>query len=329
MSNNLLKNFVPHYREGFGDSFVFHDMQSLLKEAEKAEELRPYSISSGSWVGRDFSDMESGHTMRGAFEGVKAPSQQDIDLVKAMSESLSPFFGKIGIKSIANEMKWQERRGRVSARKLLTGESRYRRGRKKVKDSFNGGVFTIVVDIGGNSGVKPIDLFWRASSALACAEVLEKLGYRVNIWGATNGTGVRRSTEGRPSTNMEVCWKVKDAKQPFNIGTCSAGLSSWFFRSVCFQLWHRYNTCHSGLGSSRAVSIEQAKLLTGDDDALLMTANPHGSKARQRAIESMVYLLQTAGVLENDDEALSQLDLEEGTSYWQERIDNLQNERRY
>tara|TARA_R100000458_G_C8278539_1_gene254986 strand:- start:22271 stop:23251 length:981 start_codon:yes stop_codon:yes gene_type:complete len=323
-----LGKFVPNYREGFGDSFVFDSVSDLIREAEKAHEARPYAISEGSWVGRDFSDMESGHTLKGAMEGVKNPAQRDIDLVKVMSESLAPFFSKLGIKSIANEMKWQERRGRVSARRLLTGESRYRRGRKKVKESFNGGIFTIVVDIAGNCGVKPVDLYWRAASALAAAEVLEKLGYRVAIWGATSGYGVRRTTSDRPDTNMEVIWKVKESSQPLNIATCSAALSSWFFRSVCFQLWHRYNTCHSGLGSSRAFTLEQARGMTGDPEALLMTANPHGSKARQRAIEGMVYLLQTAGVLENDDEALAELDLEEGTSFWQEKIDNLTNMRR-
>ena len=120
-----LKKFVPNYREGFGDSFVFDNVSALLKEAQKAiDEGREYSIDRGSWVGRDFSDMESGHTMKGAFEGVKNPSQKDIDLVKLMSESLAPFFNKLGIQSIANEMKWQERRGRVSARRLLTGEAR-------------------------------------------------------------------------------------------------------------------------------------------------------------------------------------------------------------
>ncbi len=107
---------------------------------------------------------------------------------------------------------------------------------------------TICVDVGGNCNVEPDSLIWRGVAAVSAAKILEKAGYRVELWGCNSSQRAFRDDWG-----LSVFVRLKRHNDRLDVASLINGVSGWFFRSVLFSLW---NVCDGhvparGLGKHR------------------------------------------------------------------------------
>lgn len=80
-------------------------------------------------------------------------------------------------------------------------------------------------------------LLWRGVAAIVIADLLEKSGYRVELYNIDNASNV--FYHGEDKTWHTIC--LKDSHSPLDIAAVVNALSGWFYRTVMFQLNSNYD----------------------------------------------------------------------------------------
>jgi hypothetical protein len=141
---------------------------------------------------------------------------------------------------------------------------------------------TVLTDVTTSAYVDSEEILWRGAAALAMTDVLERQGYRVELWGFhhvsddgyTDGSGLFGAV------------KFKDAGKPLNVTALACGVSGWFYRSVFFQSYYlAKNTPTSGLGHvAHGLYPWQRDLITTEENpVVLMDVWSKESAVRQAA----------------------------------------------
>ena len=273
-------------------SQCFDSVSEMVAKGEEVVDKRCYEIDDPSWTGRDFTMGGSPQAnMRLAFEAAFDAQQDEVDLIKELSKEFRKALHDLGNLGLKPQFKWNDRKGRVNVHRILAGEEKFRRGRiNKMTDS---GIVSIVVDIGQNADVSKEKGFMRAAAALAAVEFLEQTcGLRVNLWACEAGSDMFNN--GIP--NMETAWRLKAADRPLNLSVVTASMTTWFFRTTCFQSFFIPETPDTGLGRSVAPTIEQGKRMTGDENCHLITASLSGTveECRNNAIKAAKQVIENA-----------------------------------
>lgn len=280
------------------------DLLDAVSATEGVHDIRSFDTG---WLGRDgISGLPD------AVQGCQEVYEPDMVTVREMAAGLEAAFDEAGIIAIHRPKVNHETRGRVSARRLLLGEPRYRRGRKP-KSHAGSGICTLAIDIGGNCNISADVLFWRAAVGVAACDALEARGYRVQLWGCWYSVGAYTTGD-----DALMCWQVKAAEEPLNIGLAASALSAWFFRTVGFaSMWLSGSGQQptGGLGSSRVVTDGMMRAVTGDPLTRVITAN-HGGDAKTQALESCLNVLRGFGAIADHDHGTGITDSDDE---WRER----------
>jgi hypothetical protein len=130
--------------------------------------------------------------------------------------------------------------------RFRTGAPFWRTSKRRSGNGPN--VVTICVDVGGNCNIDHEALIWRGVAAVSAAKVLERAGYRVELWACCSLSGAFRDGFG-----LFMGVRLKRHNDRLDITSLINGISGWFFRSVLFSL---VNVCEGrtpeyGLGQHR------------------------------------------------------------------------------
>lgn len=103
-------------------------------------------------------------------------------------------------------------------------------------------------------------VMWRGAAAIVISDLLEKSGYRVDLWSCDCVTGgLSRSRYG---DSQFIGIRLKDTQMPLDISSVVNGTSGWFFRTVGgFQTLHccDYDVPNVGYGCPEHLSSSHAK----------------------------------------------------------------------
>ena len=264
-------------REAWGDSIVRGSVSQMLEDCRRAiSEGRRLDRVEGGFIGRDdLSSIED--AIEKAYKGV--PS--DVAKVSEWRQSLNTLLDGL-IPDLRQKMVYSENRGRqISVRRLLDGEAKFRRGRKRVPVANRS--VSIVIDVGMLGGYSAEAGFMRTAAAVAICDLLEQQDIRVEIWGMSRAMG-SYNDNGRigHGRNYEGLWKVKGSDSPLNLSTVVAGTSAWFFRTIVFQHRHTHREPNTGMGSTVRGTDEVARRLTGNDKAVCFSVQMNNDLERMK-----------------------------------------------
>jgi len=152
-------------------------------------------------------------------EGWPDGASKIAELVDSIQENIPP------AKSIRRRMVWGDQGDEIEITKVYSGEldSAWREARR----CQSAGTPTITIQIcwGNASVITPDSMFWQAAAGIACADVLEKAGYRVELRAGRH--------VGHPDSTQDFSVLLKDPSQPVDISSvaalcCSAGIYRTF-----------------------------------------------------------------------------------------------------
>lgn len=131
---------------------------------------------------------------------------------------------------VRRRARWDENDGEVDVDRVRHGDPDFYRRMKR--ERVNGPTsVTLLCNLETcDFPDKDVGVFWRSVAAIAVTDVLEELGYAVEIWMWCRGRYVYK----KPNHNQFNCMKVKGAGEPLDLhATCDA-LSYWFTSKAIF-----------------------------------------------------------------------------------------------
>lgn len=134
-------------------------------------------------------------------------------------------------KNIKRKPRWNEDDGDVDVDRLLTGEPEYM---KQTKRGRSTGPFHVALvsnlDAGKGHQCNSSGVWFRSAACIALADILENLGYTVEIWTWTAGFDVYPD----PYHNQFLACRPKAAGDPVDIDSLCDTMSSWFTTTATF-----------------------------------------------------------------------------------------------
>ena len=261
-------------RSGWGESIVCEQMSDLLDDCQVAiSEGRRFATMSSSWTGRSVDGIEDAMSM------VWDSQASDLAKVDAWRQSLAPQLRGL-IPDMKQQMVWSETRGsQIDVHRLIDGEAKFRRGRKKTP--VDNRIVSLVIDVGMLGGFSAEMGFMRTAAALSIAELLEEQDIMVETWGISRSEYCYPN-KGRMDSGKgyEGCWKVKAADSPLNLSAVCAGTSAWFFRTCVFQQRHKHRKPTSGMGMTIRGTDEDAQRMTKNEQAVCFAVNMTNNRDR-------------------------------------------------
>lgn len=126
-------------------------------------------------------------------------------------------------KSMKRKARWNDVDGEVDIDRAMTGEFDFYRKvqREKVTGPTH---IALVTNLDSSANVNPSGLFFRSTAAIAATDILENLGYSVEIWVWCRGERVFPE----PDSNQFVGVQVKSTGDPIDKNALCDTLSAWF-----------------------------------------------------------------------------------------------------
>jgi hypothetical protein len=188
--------------------------------AGQAEHPSPF-LGRGSFTGRSFktwSDLEA---------AVKDAWQEGLDAVQAMIFEIDREKHKLPTPvDIRRRKRFADQGDDIDLDRLRSGQDAWidcpRRQTQAPK------AVTLFVNVAACGNVEPMEVLWRGAAAICLADLLEKNGYRVELW-------LCRYVDlmGGPTTMVQV--KLKDMASQVDISSLTNAVSAWFYRTAGFQ----------------------------------------------------------------------------------------------
>jgi hypothetical protein len=118
-------------------------------------------------------------------------------------------------------------------------------------------VVTIATNLSANCGVDHKSILWRGAAAVCLATLLERANYSADLWAVIHGrNGMAAGRDGAPCSWVTAI-NVKQAGQTIDLGTITAAVSGWFFRTVGFMTANAAAGCHPCYSLGQAGKIGQ------------------------------------------------------------------------
>lgn len=135
--------------------------------------------------------------------------------------------------------RWSDVDGEVDTDRALRGEPEYlRRVQRECRVGPTHIALICNLDCPGNCNSTGV--FWRSAAAVAATDILENLGYSVEICMWCRGYAVYE----RPYHNQFVTCRIKDAGDPVNKDSLCDALSSWFTSEGIFAAFAAAGPTH-------------------------------------------------------------------------------------
>lgn len=142
--------------------------------------------------------------------------------------------------------------------------------RRTVRDNRNAPTtITICTEVSANSEVTPNDVLWRGAAAVALTLLLERAGYRVELWVYANGQRVYED-----GTDLLIACNLKNPGDPLDRTTLVNSVAAWFYRTILFAL-KAYSpeagrTATGGLGRPKPLDQGHLSEITSDEKVIVI-----------------------------------------------------------
>lgn len=132
-------------------------------------------------------------------------------------------------KSIRRKGKWNEVEGDIDVDRALHGDPEFynRKVREKITGPTN---ICLVCNLDDVRYINPSGLFYRSTAAIAVTDILEELGYQVEIVAWCRGEQVFP----QPDHNQFTVCRIKEAGQTVDITALCDTMSGWFSAEAVF-----------------------------------------------------------------------------------------------
>jgi hypothetical protein len=125
--------------------------------------------------------------------------------------------------------RWSESEGEVDVDRALRGEGElYRQVKRDLVHSPTN--IALVTNLDGDLIVNPSGLWFRSTACIAVTDILESLGYSVEVWAWCRGYRVYPAPDGNQFTAV----RIKEFGAPVDMDSMCDTLSSWFTTEAVF-----------------------------------------------------------------------------------------------
>jgi hypothetical protein len=210
-----------------GHALLFDGPLDLVKAAREANEgkLRPFQTNTRVyWPGR------KGNTWAEMERFLHEPWPEAMKLISKVVAGIKGT-DLPQPKDVRRRPRWSEDDGEVDVDRALHGDPDYMR---EVKRTMVTGPFHIALvsnlDLGSSHRCNPSGVFFRSACAIALADMLEDLGYTVEIWTWTRGLNVYP----QPYPHQFLACCPKRAGDPVDFDALCDTMSAWFTVNASF-----------------------------------------------------------------------------------------------
>lgn len=127
---------------------------------------------------------------------------------------------------------------------------------------------TVVAVVGDSAGWRSMDLLYRGAAAIALTEILEKVGYRVELW-ATRHVGCPYSSRWVGGASLLMTTLLKRGSDPLDTIAFINAVSGWCFRTLYFGSMWLCGTPMSRYGFPKSLREEHTKHFTSDQQVII------------------------------------------------------------
>lgn len=218
-----MRHFIDQELRGHG--LIFDGPLDLVTNAKAAYHRKPLVKNlSVNWPGRrgdGWADME---------RFLHSPWPEGVKMVEYVVERIKKTDLPMP-KDVRRKPRWSEDDGDVDVDRVLRGEADYMRDvrRQRVSGSFQVSLISNL-DCGRGHRCNPSGVFFRSACCIALADVLESIGYSVEIWTWTRGTHVFP----KPNHHQFVACRPKRMGDPVDYDALCDTMSSWFTSKATF-----------------------------------------------------------------------------------------------
>lgn len=253
----FLKEFNTEY-------FRFESQQEQMEEVSKVLTRYPHAtgnpleqVRRASFTGRKFHSWQ--HVQQAMGEVWVEGMQTYESMMSELQGEHLP-----APQSIRRKRRWSEEDGdEVNVDRLMRGQAYWDQSHRDHRPGpLN---VTLITDVATSACVNHMDILWRGAAAVLLTELLEKAGYRVEMWAATWCLNSHRNGRG-----TLIATNYKRSGDPLDVSTLINGISGWSYRIVYFGSYHCSNSepCN-GLGNIQSLRKIQ-KEITPDEQTILV-----------------------------------------------------------
>jgi hypothetical protein len=233
---------------------IYDSLQDLLRGAEigyAATGKDDTNFFQGSWNEGKTPVLAKGYmrTIDDLREAIRSPWMHGVETVRRMVTALE----KIKLpepRSVRRTPRYNSDGGdEVDHDRLRSGVDFWRRSSVlRSQDQAGPRLITVLADVTTSSNVDADKILWRGAAALAMTNVLEKRGYRVELWSYQNCAYAFHDGYG-----VYTAVRLKPMGKPLNLNALATGVAGWFYRYFMFLAYHNHqpNVPQGCLGSPR------------------------------------------------------------------------------
>lgn len=124
---------------------------------------------------------------------------------------------------------------------------------------------TVLTNVSTSAGRSSADIIYRGVAAVCLTEILEKAGYRVELW---SGNHVLSPYDN--GKHLLAAVRLKHGADPLDISTLINATSGWYFRTFFFGSYFMYNKSmpETGLGYPKTLASIR-HLITPDEQCMI------------------------------------------------------------
>lgn len=240
-----------------GHVLIFDSPTDMYETAKKVNTEKPrsgwhYRSPGESSAARSYPGRQRPMSWDAVLKHLRTPWQEVLTLVDEAVEKVNASHDMPQPKSRKRKGRWNEDQGEIDVDRVLTGEAEVYRDyrREAVLGSMN---VTLASHFGNTQEddwtIGREGIWYRTLAAVAVSDILENLGYNVEIIAWNRCVGLYRQTP--YDTGVVIC-RIKEAGESLEKSTMCDMLSHWWFTSVGFpaRCCNPVATASSGMGST-------------------------------------------------------------------------------
>lgn len=223
-------------------------VENTLQVIEERKHLvwtqkRIEGLNDSQWIGRSFDSFAD------VAKAVNQPWEEGLQIIDQMLDKLHDLHLPVP-QSRRRVARWNEDHGDdLDIDRLRAGQPYWRSSEREIRTGPQN--VTIIAAMGATQNWHPMQMIWRGAAAIVLTELLERAGYRVDLWGGRTGTNVYTDKSWQ-------CFAVqlKRPEDPLDRSAVVNAVSGWFYRTIgiCTNLLRRKGQVRAGGGSSAGCS---------------------------------------------------------------------------
>lgn len=220
-------------------------VDDMLRDADQAHQAgKQHEFKSSSFIGREFA----------GWDEIKAQANvewaEGLQIIRDMKEQIERRCVELPPPADRRrKRRWSDDGDELDHDRLRSGQEFWARCERQTVAGPQ--TVTLFVGVTASAFRDAKDVLWRGAAAIVLADILERHGYQVEIFGVQNVTCAYRNGH---DLTQGVC--LKRADQPLDTSTLVNALSGWFYRTIWFQAYYvEASTPTGGLGHVVPLSI--------------------------------------------------------------------------